>query len=552
MKIIFLSPVGAMFSGAEVSIVNLMKLLVQEGHEVYNVIPDNTPHIDKDYLSHMDTTGIKLFQLKTNQWWWPESKTLDISDLEIQASQQKNIDEVREIIKNEQIELVISNTVNVFQGAIAAACEKVRHFYIIHEFPFGEFGYYKELIPLIDDLSDKIFVVEGELYHTLTKYFTTDKLIPFIPYTEVQERPLKNSTISRFVSIGGINERKNQLELLAAYHQLDRKDIELVFIGGWDEQYKKLMDDYIQTHHLERVSFVGFHSDPWSLVTDKDILVLPAKLETYSLVFVESVLNGVPAIISDNLGHLSSSKFLETGNLYSLGDRDLLSQQMATVIDSFDTYKEKQLLDQERARKKYNLETIYFDFKDNIEVETPIVNQKLTSKYARFFGMKFKNRDIEVIGKSQVVIYASNDGLHSTYHEITKERLENTGTVIFQLENEKSLKILLSEFPSSYKKLSLIALEDQREIPLATSNGIDFEDVLVFFNTHPHILFDLSTVSGNQFQFSYEKEDDEGFIKHQYNLAESYRKLTHEYNSVIHSRRWTIPTKILKFLRIRK
>ena len=223
MKILFVSPIGAMFSGAEVSIVNLMKLLVQKGHEVYNVIPDNTPHIDKDYLRHMDTTGIKLFQLNTNQWWWPESKTLDISDLEIQASQQKNIDEVREIIQNEQIELVISNTVNVFQGAIAAACEKVRHFYIIHEFPFGEFGYYKELIPLIDDLSDKIFVVEGELYHTLTKYFTTDKLIPFIPYTEVQERPLKNSTISRFVSIGGINERKNQLELLAAYNQLNRK-----------------------------------------------------------------------------------------------------------------------------------------------------------------------------------------------------------------------------------------------------------------------------------------------------------------------------------------
>ena len=552
MKILFVSPVGAMFSGAEVSIVNLMKLLVQEGHEVYNVIPDNTPHIDKDYLRHMETTGIKLFQLKTNQWWWPESKTLDISDLEIQASQQKNIDEVREIIKNEQIELVISNTVNVFQGAIAAACEKVRHFYIIHEFPFGEFGYYKELIPLIDDLSDKIFVVEGELYHTLTKYFTTDKLIPFIPYTEVQERPLKNSTISRFVSIGGINERKNQLELLAAYNQLNRKEIELVFIGGWDERYKKLMDDYIEAHHLDRVAFVGFHSDPWSLVTDKDILVLPAKLETFSLVFVESVLNGVPAIISDNLGHLSSSKFLESGNIYPLGDCDILSQKMAEGIEHFDSYKEKQLVDQKLARKKYTLETIYTVFKDNIEVETPIINQKLSSKYARFLGMKFKDVDIEMIGKSQVLILVSNDGLHSTYHEIKRERMENKDTIIFQLENEKSLKILLSEFPGSFKKLSLISLESQIEVPLAMSNGIDLDGVLVFFNTHPHILFDLSTVSGNQFQFSYEKEGDEGFIKHQYNLAESYRKLTHEYNSVIHSRRWTIPTKILKFLRIRK
>ena len=552
MKILFVSPVGAMFSGAEVSIVNLMKLLVQQGHEVYNAIPDNAPHIDKDYLRHMDTTGIKLFQLKTNQWWWPESKTLDISDLEIQAYQQKNIEEVREIIQNEQIELVISNTVNVFQGAFAAACENVRHFYIIHEFPFGEFGYYKELIPLIDDLSDKIFVVEGELYQTLTNYFTTDKLIPFIPYTEVQAHPLKNSTISRFVSIGGINERKNQLELLEAYNHLNRKEIELVFIGGWDEQYKKLMDDYIQAHHLDHVTFVGFHSDPWSLVTEKDILVLPATLETFSLVFVESVLNGVPAIISDNLGHLSSSKFLESGTLYPLGDRDLLSQQMATVIENFDSYKEKQLLDQELARKKYNLKTIYTVFKDNIEVETPIVNQKLSSKYARFLGMKFKNRDIEVIGKSQVVISASHDGLHSAYHEITKERMENKGSIIFQLEKEKSLKILLSEFPGSYKKLSLIALEDQREIPLVTSNGIDFEDVLVFFNTHPHILFDLSNSSGNRFQFSYEKESDEEFSRHLFNLHEKHKKLSHEYNSIIHSRRWTIPTKILKFLRIRK
>ena len=552
MKILFVSPIGAMFSGAEVSIVNLMKLLVQQGHEVYNVIPDNTPHIDKDYLRHMDTTGIKLFQLKTNQWWWPESKTLDISDLEIQASQQKNIDEIREIIQNEQIELVISNTVNVFQGAMAAACEKVRHFYIIHEFPFGEFGYYKDLIPLIDDLSDKIFVVEGELYHTLTNYFATDKLIPFIPYTEVQERPLKNSTISRFVSIGGINERKNQLELLEAYNQLNRKEIELVFIGGWDEQYKKLMDDYIQTHHLERVSFVGFHSDPWSLVTDKDILVLPARLETFSLVFVESVLNGVPAIISDNLGHLSSSKFLESGDLYPLGDRDLLSQQMATVIENFDTYKGKQLLDQELARKKYNLETVYAVFKDNIEVETPIVNQKLSSKYARFLGMKFKNRDIEVISKSQVVISASNDGLHSAYHEITKERMENKGTIIFQREDEKSLKILLSEFPGSYNKLSLISLENQREIPISISNGIDLNGVLVFFNKHPHILFDLSKVSGNQFQFFYEKEDEDEYSRHLFNLYENHKKISHEYNTVIHSRRWTIPTKILKFLRMRK
>ena len=36
------------------------------------------------------------------------------------------------------------------------------------------------------------------------------------------------------------------------------------------------------------------------------------------------------------------------------------------------------------------------------------------------------------------------------------------------------------------------------------------------------------------------------------NLEAELQATKEEYNTVIHSRRWTIPTKILKFLRIRK
>ena len=54
--------------------------------------------------------------------------------------------------------------------------------------------------------------------------------------------------------------------------------------------------------------------------------------------------------------------------------------------------------------------------------------------------------------------------------------------------------------------------------------------------THPHILFDpFEEVQGNQFQFSYEKESDEEFSRHLFNLHEKHKKLSHEYNSVIHS-----------------
>ena len=59
MKILFVSPVGALFSGAEVAIVNLMRHLSSNGHEIYNVIPDNETNVDKNYIELMDSAGIK-------------------------------------------------------------------------------------------------------------------------------------------------------------------------------------------------------------------------------------------------------------------------------------------------------------------------------------------------------------------------------------------------------------------------------------------------------------------------------------------------------------
>lgn len=183
MRVLFISPVGAFFSGAEVAAGNLMRYLQMQGHQVYNVIPDNGEHADDYYLKFMEDHHIELFQLKTNKWWWPEAYQLEETDLvSVFAYQHKNIFQIRQLINNKQIDLVISNTVNVFQGAMAAALESVAHYQIIHEFPIGQFNYYRKKIDLINRLSDKIFVVTGELYRELGKYFPEEKLFPFIPY----------------------------------------------------------------------------------------------------------------------------------------------------------------------------------------------------------------------------------------------------------------------------------------------------------------------------------------------------------------------------------
>ncbi|MEF2862459.1 MAG: hypothetical protein U0N73_09880 [Streptococcus salivarius] len=103
-------------------------------------------------------------------------------------SYNKNVKDIRNIIVDNKVDLVISNTVNVFQGALAATYEKIKHFWLIHEFPEGEFGYYKEKLDFIDKFSDEIFAVTGALTEDLQKHFPNRKIILLHPILKLKPK----------------------------------------------------------------------------------------------------------------------------------------------------------------------------------------------------------------------------------------------------------------------------------------------------------------------------------------------------------------------------
>lgn len=571
MKILFVSPVGALFSGAEIAIVNLMQFLSQQGHEIYNVIPDNLSKKDDKYIKMMQAADIHLYQLSTLKWWWQESTTLYESNVDaVKAYQHKNIAEIREIIREKNIELVISNTVNVFQGALAAACEQVPHYYIIHEFPFGEFGYYKEKIALIDQLSDKIFAVEGALYKTLLDYFSSEKLIPFIPYTNAKVQQLSKGTRNRIVSIGGITDRKNQLELIKAYRQLGQFDYELVFIGSGDKNYIQECEEYIHHHQLTNISFLGYQSNPWELITDKDILVLPSKLESFSLVFVESILNGVPSIVSDNLGHQSSGKYFNAGFLYALGDIDQLVLLLSETLQHFESRKLEAEKIKEKARMLYTLENVSSIFLEKITISESSKEKESLSSLQSLFGWSLEKDLLELIRGNEVTVYFSDEkGEYSPLRKLSYP-LRNSDCFEISIKDTKSIRIDLTEHPSIFTNVLLKTEENNQELPPSLYKGYFREDKMIFYGKDHHIEYDLQTVQADTVIFSYSKESNDFYgeflgqelteaqakldiLEPAYGQIKSeYDTLYHQYNGVIHSRRWTIPTKIINFFRRNK
>lgn len=390
--ILFISPTGTLDNGAEISIVNLMKFLVDEGYRVLNVFPDYKVPSQEEYRTVLQNAGIETYGLTAVKWWWEDAPGGSPGNHFMRVtSYNKNIKDIRNIIVDNKVDLVISNTVNVFQGALAAAFENVKHFWLIHEFPEGEFGYYKEKLDFIDKFSDDIFAVTGALTEDLEKYFPNRKIYSFAPYTQMdpKEKIKTDSNFhNRIISVGRLTQRKNQLELIKAFQLLNLEGTELVFLGAWDEDYKQICYDYIAEHHLKSISFLGHVDDPWSMITDKDLAVFPSSMETFGLVYVESVLNSIPTILSDNAGHRSAFEYMnEQGHMYHLGDLEALTRIISDTLAQFNKEKREAVQAVPSLKERYSLESVYANITEKLE-DNELHHKKVNKSDIDFLNTK--------------------------------------------------------------------------------------------------------------------------------------------------------------------
>lgn len=390
--ILFISPTGTLDNGAEISIVNLMKFLVDEGYRVLNVFPNYKVLSQEEYRTALQNAGIETYGLTAVKWWWEDAPGGSPGNHFMRVtSYNKNIKDIRNIIVDNKVDLVISNTVNVFQGALAAAFENVKHFWLIHEFPEGEFGYYKEKLDFIDKFSDDIFAVTGALTEDLEKYFPNRKIYSFAPYTQMdpkEEIKTDSNFHNRIISVGRLTQRKNQLELIKAFQLLNLEGTELVFLGAWDEDYKQICDDYIAEHHLKSISFLGHVDDPWSMITDKDLAVFPSSMETFGLVYVESVLNGIPTILSDNAGHRSAFEYMnEQGHMYHLGDLEALTRIISDTLAQFNKEKREAVQAVPSLKERYSLESVYANITEKLE-DNELHHKKVNKSDIDFLNTK--------------------------------------------------------------------------------------------------------------------------------------------------------------------
>ncbi|CRH92079.1 Hyaluronan synthase [Chlamydia trachomatis] len=196
---------------------------------------------------------------------------------------------------------------------------------------------------------------------------------------------------------------------------------------------------------------------------------------------------------------------------------------------------------------------------------------------------------LEQLGFERVTIYFDCNDKGFNQEEILQVPLEKNGKVAIHLpDNCRRIRVDLSERPSFYSFVKLQADSTQTRLLPQYMNGSVLSGNVIFPRPDPQMIYEIDTeMYGRDFTLSYEVAELNNLYSDDYLakvLAQGWANekllvhdLTHEkvaaiqelshlralvekqqvdleevtrlYNAVTHSRRWTIPTKIINFFR---
>ena len=99
------------------------------------------------------------------------------------------------------------------------------------------------------------------------------------------------------LSVGSIIERKNQASLVAAFHELNLSNYELILVGG-HSKYQDEIEKYIKENNIKNVNIlnkVPFKDLP-ALYQGAALFVYPSFFEGFGIPIVEALHSGIPVV----------------------------------------------------------------------------------------------------------------------------------------------------------------------------------------------------------------------------------------------------------------
>lgn len=339
MRAFWLSHSGTAGGGAELSMLEAIRGLRARGVEACVVIPEHGNLAEA--LAGMGAT----VQVVPFSWWvshgrWRAAKY----KLKRSGRNLLYVPTLLRLLRRWRPDVVVSNTLSIPSGAIAARLARLPHVWYMHEM-FGSDGHGLSFdlgqavsLALIDKLSARVIVNSKTVFDSYRRRIPAHKLRLVYYGVEVPPQPARAEdparTTLRLIQVGNVASGKRPEDAVRALALLVAKglDVRLTLLGAEVPEQGAFLRALAQRLNVARhVEFIGFSKDPFCHMAAADVAVMCSRGEAFGRVTVEAMKLGKPVVGADSAGTSELIQEGTTGLLFRVGDARDLALKLETL-----------------------------------------------------------------------------------------------------------------------------------------------------------------------------------------------------------------------------
>ena len=208
-------------------------------------------------------------------------------------------------------------------------------------------------------------VVSNDLFTWITKTLNIKKCPTSLIHNGVvvkNQVPLKNAPLNTFVTVGRLDNVKNQKLLINAFAQAVNTGADfdgcILHIVGDGPLHEALNGQIHNLNMQNSIKLLGFRSDIEDILSDSDVFVLSSVYEAMPMTILEAMANKTP-VICTNVGGIS--KFITEQEAWFVASNnvDELSEKLITIRTA-------------TAARKQKVDKAYLLTKDNYSVDNMV------------------------------------------------------------------------------------------------------------------------------------------------------------------------------------
>lgn len=391
LKILFISHSSAMV-GAERSLLLLLKNMDRDCFDPIVILPASGPL--KEEIKYLN---IKTYEVKS-PWWVSGGKRnviWTILRFGYNIIQEViTLDRLYKIIKRGKIDVIYTNTIVNFSGAIISCIAQKPHIWHIREILPGNpdlnfFLSHRICFKFISKLSN---IIVTNSYATAEQFqgIKSNNCIRVI-YNAVNLNEFKNippfpninrvKTTDYLVAvIGSLQKRKAQDDAIKAVKIAKETipNIKLLIIGEGGKEFKNYLKNLtLKLGISDNIIFTGYRDDVTSILCHCKLLLVPSWNEPFGRVVIEAFAAGIPVIGTNSGGVKEIIKDGVTGYLVPPKNPVKIAEKLIYLFNHPELAKEMGNIGKETVRGKFNAQC----YTRNIE---KIIMESISSKNKKY------------------------------------------------------------------------------------------------------------------------------------------------------------------------